>query len=934
MPRTDHLVRDCILLLDGEGRVREANPAASLLLAGGAPLVGRLFAELIHPLLARASGPPLGDPATLLAGGDERQGEVPLYIGGRSREARYRIARMDDGWALVLELWERPDPIGAFPASQRSATLAKAVESAYEAVVITDPTGIIEYVNPAFERVTGYHRDEAIGFTPRILKSGMHSAVFYEDLWGTILAGKVWQGDLINRRKDGSVYYDHASISPVFDAEGRIVNFVSVKQDITERKLTEQALTEQREQLRMMTDNIPAMIAYVDHSEKFHFVNRAYEDWLDRGAADILGHNLAEILGPDGYEGVRGQVTKALAGETVNFERNVSDADGRERFQSVTYIPHRDDRSGKIRGFFALATDITERKASERELRWNHRLLDLISAAQSQFIVDADYAQVFSRLLDNLLTLTGSAYGFIGSAMTDDDGADYLQIHAITDFSGNPTVAPFVERYAPPDMAFRKLDNLFGRVVTDGRPVISNDPAHDERRAGLPPGHPPLASFMGIPVMKGEKIFGEIGIANRPGGYSPELLRALEPFILTCANIMEAMALENARRAVEGDLRESRDSLAKAQRIAHVGNWDWNIVTDRLFWSEEMYRIFGLDPGGAPGDFEKFITHIHPDDLSRVRKAINEAINETGHYHLDHRIVRPDGTERIVTGQAEVFYDERETAVRMVGTISDITLRKRLENELREQTKKLKELDSFKNRLMSIVSHDLRSPLTSNIGLLALLTRPGKEGLTDRQANIVTTVERSLRHQLSLVENLLELSRVYRGNIQMQPEVVRPGEIMQASAAMLSQMASEKGVDVDETPAAVDGIIRVDRNRMIQVVNNLLANAIKFSETGSRVTMSVDRADAGRVALTVIDRGIGIAAKRLENLFDLASASTTLGTVGEKGTGLGLSICQELTALNGGEIEIVSTEGEGTTVRLLFALEPASDRDAEESALP
>ncbi|MCB9076382.1 MAG: PAS domain S-box protein [Anaerolineaceae bacterium] len=119
--------------------------------------------------------------------------------------------------------------------------LIRAIEHTAEAVIITDPQGTIEYVNPSFERMTGYSSTDVLGQNPRILKSGWHDASFYRTLWQTILAGQVWQGRLINRRKFGEIYYEEMTIAPVFNPAGEVVNFVAIKRDITERVQAEEA---------------------------------------------------------------------------------------------------------------------------------------------------------------------------------------------------------------------------------------------------------------------------------------------------------------------------------------------------------------------------------------------------------------------------------------------------------------------------------------------------------------------------------------------------------------------------------------------------------------------------------------------------------------------------------------------------------------------
>lgn len=129
-------------------------------------------------------------------------------------------------------------------AEEAQHRLAAAVEQGDEAVIITNPDGTIEYVNPAFQRITGYSSDEAVGRTPRLLNSGSHDATFYKAMWDTITAGKVWSGHLINRRKDGSKYEEETTISPVRDPDGKIVNFVAVKRDVTHEVALQQQLNQ------------------------------------------------------------------------------------------------------------------------------------------------------------------------------------------------------------------------------------------------------------------------------------------------------------------------------------------------------------------------------------------------------------------------------------------------------------------------------------------------------------------------------------------------------------------------------------------------------------------------------------------------------------------------------------------------------------------
>jgi formate hydrogenlyase transcriptional activator len=152
------------------------------------------------------------------------------------------------------------------------------------------------------------------------------------------------------------------------------------------------------------------------------------------------------------------------------------------------------------------------------------------------------------------------------------------------------------------------------------------------------------------------------------------------------------------RRRVEQLLRKSRSNLAEAQRLAHLGSWEWNIETNELFWSDEIYRIFGLTPGEFGATYDAFLESVHPDDREYVMKSVDEALNNSRPYDIEHRVVKKDGDIRVVNERAEVTFDSQGKAVRMIGTVQDITERKKAEEALR---KALQEVEKLKARLQA-----------------------------------------------------------------------------------------------------------------------------------------------------------------------------------------------------------------------------------------
>jgi PAS domain S-box-containing protein len=174
--------------------------------------------------------------------------------------------------------------------------LSEAIEQSPVTVMITDKKGTIEYVNPSFSEVTGYSAKEAIGQNPRILKSGSHPDSFYKDLWDTILSGKTWRGEFLNRKKSDEEYWESASVSAIKNDEDKITHFVAVKQDITEQKRTEQAIKESRAKYRDLVENANCIIFQMDIQGNVTFFNRFAQDFFGYSEAEILGCNVVGTI--------------------------------------------------------------------------------------------------------------------------------------------------------------------------------------------------------------------------------------------------------------------------------------------------------------------------------------------------------------------------------------------------------------------------------------------------------------------------------------------------------------------------------------------------------------------------------------------------------------------------------------------------------------
>ncbi|MGQ0656826.1 MAG: EAL domain-containing protein [Chromatiales bacterium] len=290
---------------------------------------------------------------------------------------------------------------------------------------------------------------------------------------------------------------------------------------------------------------------------RFVEVNPAFESTFHCPRAKALGHTAVELRllrEPADYDRLLQDVRST--GQVINAELTLWRGDGRrvECLISCTLI-HWDGQPALL----SVIGDVTEHKRAEQALMETNAILRAISAAQTDSLADADPGQVFDGLLSDLLKLSGSEYGFIGEVLHDEQGQPYLRTYAITNIAWNAETRALYDRQMATGLEFRNLDNLFGAVITSGAVVIANDPSTDPRRGGLPPGHPALNHFMGLPIYHAGKLVGMTGVANRAGGYDERISSRLEVFLSTCGAIVEFYRNHRQRDQQEEALRVSAE---------------------------------------------------------------------------------------------------------------------------------------------------------------------------------------------------------------------------------------------------------------------------------------------------------------------------------------------------------------------------------------
>lgn len=359
--------------------------------------------------------------------------------------------------------------------------------------------------------------------------------------------------------------------------------------------------------------------------------------------------------------------------------------------------------------------------------------------------------------------------------------------------------------------------------------------------------------------------------------------------------LADALA-EVATLAEEVETRDDRLELMLA--ASGTGFWEWDMVTGELTWSEAIFRQHGIPPGPTTPDFPTYLETIHPEDRAPFQAAIAAAVDDGVPLDLDFRILWPDGTIHWTHGSGRVFRDERGTPVRMLGTGQDITERRRTIAERDQLLADERRARDFRDAFVDVISHELRTPITTILGLTQILARPGRaDDLASRTAMLEDVRAESERlHRLT--EDLLVLSRVERGRLEVDPE---PLELRRLLEGIVASEAAELGSIEIDTAFELDlPVVAGEATYVEQIVRNMLGNAAKYTPPGSHVTVSARRHGAA-VEIRIVDDGPGIPDESIDRIFQLFYRDpTSARTVA--GSGIGLFVCASLVEAMGGRI--------------------------------
>lgn len=382
-------------------------------------------------------------------------------------------------------------------------------------------------------------------------------------------------------------------------------------------------------------------------------------------------------------------------------------------------------------------------------------------------------------------------------------------------------------------------------------------------------------------------------------------------------------------------LEVSERRRQESQRLSGVGFWELNHQLETLYWSEEIFAIYEIEPNLNPPSYELFLSLIYEDDLDWVHRAYQAAVNQRREYNIRYR-VKAGAKAKWIEARGVTYYNDDGEPIRTIGTAQDVSeiveAQQKIEDsvkekealiqEIRDRAEEAEQANSAKFNFLAAMSHDLRTPLGAIVGFSEMMQARVFGPLKDRRYDEYTNyIHSSGMLLVNLINDILDLSKIEAGKYDIDDEIIDLKNLIGESITQNQVYVRTKSQTIRVHIADSLPNLRADKRAMLQILNNLVSNAVKFSSDGSEILVAARVDDNGQYLVSVSDEGVGISPEDQKTIAEPFTQFAAYHTRPNKGTGLGLYIVDRLMRLHNGTMEIQSELMVGTTVTLLFPSE-------------
>lgn len=565
---------------------------------------------------------------------------------------------------------------------ERAECFRRLYEHAPLGYLSLDAEGRLIDINATWLELLGYDRNEVLGRSFEGFLMPASRAAFRERFPEFLAAGEICGVECELVRKDGPVV--------TVSVDGRVErdHHASPRthwllRDVADERRAVEAFGQREAAYRRLVENISDALIVDDLEGRVVYANDRFLELFGFGRDELSCIRLEDYVAPSHRAKLRDYHERRVRGEVVpeRFEYEGQRRDGTRLWLQVHVVPV--EENGRIVGTQSLIRDVTAGKQMEADLHRMIELLESVRAAQAAFIAKGDPRAVFASLLRTLVSLTDSEFGFVDEVLHDADGTPYKLSLAISDIAWSPETKQLHTQFQDRQLEFRNLNNLAGRPALTGEPLIVNDVAGDPRAGRLPPGHPSIRTFMGLPMYFGGEVVGVAGVANRAGGYDERLARFLEPFLTTCASIIHALRTDARQDQAMQELRNREEQYRTL--VANIPGVVYRVEVDPpwrvLFCSEAALAVTGYPAADFMNGARPYGSVVYPDDRPGLERAVADAVANQHLFEAEHRLVHPDGTLRWLVARGRAHYDAQGQPLWLDGVLHDVTPVRQAEQE-------------------------------------------------------------------------------------------------------------------------------------------------------------------------------------------------------------------------------------------------------------
>ncbi len=728
-----------------------------------------------------------------------------------------------------------------------------AIEQSPVTIVITDVNGSIQYVNRRFCDVTGYSFNEAIGQNPRVLNSGLQQPEYYKEMWETIISGKSWQGEFINKKKSGELFWENVFISPLFNEDGDISSFMAVKNDITEKKEAERLIAEQQQQMEILINTIPgtAYRCLIDEHWTMKFISHEIERLSGYPATDFVDNavrSYSSIIYPDDLENVDQAIHAAIEqNRPYTIEYRVIKKNGEIVFVYEKGQAEYDEDHHAVM-LDGTIIDISDRKKMENELTLSRENIRKVIESAPVGIAILDYYTLKPLLVNREIC----------KALEIDyrDALDFSTLSILPD----PDSATDVKESMMTNGHVLGQERLFRRQQSgeDFWAVFSMIPIDFEGKPAV------LISFTDITNRK--KMEEDLAASKQAAD-----------------TIVDAMQIPTVvTRIKSGEILRANQAMADFHRID----------------MKDVMAMTAYDWYANPDERQALISK-----MQTYGKLSNEEVRFK---------ISTSGEIRYTLLSFVPIRFMGENC--LLGSFIDITELKNIQKELSVAKEDAEAATVAKSQFLASMSHEIRTPMNAILGLTALTL---KTQLDPKQADYLQKIDRSALSLLGIINDILDFSKIEAGKMTLEDASFDLEQVIATVTNLISQKAQEKelefSIHIDRNiPLYLVG----DPVRLGQVITNYCSNAVKFTDQGEiilRADLLEETDDDVTLQFSVQDTGIGLTRKQQDRLFQSFSQADQSTTRRFGGTGLGLVISKKIAEMMGGKVWVESRYHFGST---------------------